>query len=43
MDGIAGTVFEEEAYEGREGVEEEADDEEVDDDEDDGAAAHLGD
>jgi hypothetical protein len=43
VDGIAGAVFEEEADEGGEGVEEEADDKEVDDEEDDGAAAHLGD
>ena len=43
MNGIAGAVFEEEADEGGEGVEEEADDEEVYDEEDDGAAAHLGD
>jgi hypothetical protein len=42
VDGIAGAVFEEEAYERGEGVEEEANDEEVDDEEDDGAAAHLG-
>ncbi len=43
MDGIAGAIFEEEADEGGEGVEEEANDEEVDDEKDDGAAAHLGD
>ena len=43
MDGISRTIFEEEAYEGGEGIEEEADNEEVDDQEDDGATAHLGD
>jgi hypothetical protein len=42
VDGISRTIFEEEAYEGGEGIEEEADNEEVDDQEDDSAAAHPG-
>jgi hypothetical protein len=42
VDGISRTIFEEEAYEGGEGIEEEADNEEVDDQEDDSASAHLG-
>ncbi len=43
MDGISRTIFEEEAYQGGKGIEQEADNEEVDDQEDDGATAHLGD